>query len=125
MRIAALIARCLLGLILVVFGANKFHMFIPVPPASGFAAQFMSALFATHMLLVIAALEVIGGLLLLIGRYIPLGLVLLGPIVVNILLFHAFMQPSGLPFALFLALLWFVVFAYHRSAFAGIFQAKA
>jgi putative oxidoreductase len=125
MRIASLIARYLLGLIFVVFGANKFHMFIPVPPVTGPGAQFMGALFTTHMLLVIAALEVIGGLLLILGRYIPLALVLLGPIVVNIILFHAFMEPSGVPFALVIVVLWLVVFAYHRSAFAGIFEAKA
>jgi putative oxidoreductase len=125
MKIAALIARYLLGLIFLIFGANKFHMFIPIPPATGAAAQFMGTMFTTHMMLVVAALEVIGALLLLIGRYVPLGLVLLGPIVINIVLFHAFMEPSGVPFALVLAVLWLLVFAYHRAAFAGIFQVKA
>jgi putative oxidoreductase len=125
MRIAGLIARYLLGLIFVVFGANKFHSFIPMPPPAGLAGQFLGALFMSHILLVIAVLEVIGGSLLLIGRYVPLALVLLGPVVVNIFLFHLTMEPSGVGLAVVLIVLWLLVFATVRSAFAGIFQARA
>jgi putative oxidoreductase len=125
MRIAGLIARYLLGLVFVVFGANKFHSFIPMPPPAGLAAQFLGALFVSHILVVVAALEVIGGLLLLIGRYVPLALVLLGQVVVNIFLFHLSMEPSGIGFAVVLIVLWLLVFASVKSAFAGIFQAKA
>jgi uncharacterized membrane protein YphA (DoxX/SURF4 family) len=125
MRIAALIARYLLGLIFVVFGANGFLHFIPMPPPPGVAGQYMGALFMSHFLVVIFLLELIPGILLLIGRYVPLALVLLGPVIVNIFFFHALMAPSGLPLALLVIILWLLVFAYHRSAFAGIFQAKA
>ena len=125
MRIAGLIARYLLGLIFVVFGANGFLHFIPMPPPSGVAGQFMGALFVSHVLVVIFLLELIGGILLLVGRYVPLALVLLGPVIVNIVLFHAFMAPSGLPLATVVVILWLLTAWTIRSAFAGIFQAKA
>jgi putative oxidoreductase len=50
--------------------------------------------------------QVIGGALLLANRFVPLALILLGPIIVNILLFHSLMAPAGLPVALFTAVLW-------------------
>ena len=77
MKIATIIARVLLGLVFFVFGLNKFLNFIHMPPPSGQAGAFFGALYATHYLYVIATCEVIGGLLLLLGRYVPLGLALL------------------------------------------------
>ena len=62
--------------------------------------------------------------MLLINRYVPIALTILGPIIVNILLFHGLMNPAGLGLALFVTILWGVVFASVRSAFAGIFQAR-
>jgi uncharacterized membrane protein YphA (DoxX/SURF4 family) len=125
MRIAALIARYLLGLIFLIFGANGFLHFIPMPPPPGLAGQYMGALFVSHILIVVFLLELVPAVLLLVGRYVPLALVLLGPVIVNIFLFHAFLAPSGLPLALIVVVLWLLVFAGHRSAFNGIFQAKA
>jgi putative oxidoreductase len=122
MRVAALIARYLLGLIFVVFGANGFLHFIPMPPPTGVAGQFMGALFVSHVLVVVFLLELIPGLLLLIGRYVPLALVLLGPVIVNIVLFHAFMAPSGLPLATVVVVLWLLSAWSVRPAFAGIFR---
>jgi len=125
MKIVTLIARILLGLMFVVFGLNKFLNFIHQPMPTGLAGQFIGALFVSHYLLVIATLEVVTGALLLANRYVPLALTLLGPIVVNILLFHSFLEPSGVPMALFVVVLWFVVFASVRSAFSGIFAQQA
>ena len=124
MKIASLIARYLLGLIFVVFGANGFLHFIPMPPPPGVAGQFMGALFVSHVLVVIFLLQLAGGILLLAGRYVPLALVLLGPVIVNIVLFHAFMAPSGLPLATVVVLLWLLVAWSVRSAFEGIFLQK-
>ncbi|HXC34493.1 MAG TPA: DoxX family membrane protein, partial [Candidatus Acidoferrales bacterium] len=76
MKIATIITRSLLGFVFVVFGSNKFLHFMPMPPMSGEAGAFMGAMFVTHYLYVVAAFEVIGGLLLLTGRYGPLGLTL-------------------------------------------------
>jgi uncharacterized membrane protein YphA (DoxX/SURF4 family) len=124
MKIAVLIARILLGLIFVIFGANGFLHFIPSTPPPGAAGQFAGLLFTTHYYVVVFALQFIGGVLLLVGRYIPLGLVILAPIIVNILLFHIHMNPSGIGPGLLATILWFVVFAAHRESFRGILSAN-
>jgi hypothetical protein len=124
MKFAVLIARILLGLLFLVFGLNGFFHFIPMPPPTGLAGQYMGALFVSHYLLVPFLLQVVGGALLLANRYVPLGLLLLGPVLVNIVLFHSFMAPEGLPMALLAAVLWMVVFAGVRKAFAGVFVQK-
>jgi putative oxidoreductase len=121
MKIATLIARILLSLLFLVFGLNGFLHFIPMPPPPGLAGQYMSALFVSHYLVVVFLVQVIGGALLLANRFIPLALILLGPILVNILLFHSLMAPAGLPLALFAAVLWGIVFYAVRRAFAGVF----
>jgi hypothetical protein len=121
MKIATLIARILLGVLFLVFGLNGFLHFIPLPLPSGLAGQYMSALFVSHYLVVVFLLQVIGAALLLANRFVPLALVLLGPIVVNILLFHSLMAPAGLPLALSATLLWGILFYSVRQAFAGVF----
>jgi putative oxidoreductase len=125
MKTASTIARYLAGVIFLVFGLNGFLHFIPLPPPSGVAGQFMGALFVSHYLTLIFALQVIGGVLLLANRYVPLALAILAPVIVNILSFHALMAPSGLPLALFVTVLWALVFVHVRAAFAGPFQARA
>ena len=110
MKTASTIARYLAGVIFLVFGLNGFLHFIPLPPPSGVAGQFMGALFVSHYLTLIFALQVIGAVLLLANRYVPLALAILAPVIVNILCFHALMAPSGLPLALFVTVLWALVF---------------
>ena len=124
MKIAANLARYLLGLIFLVFGLNGFLHFIPMPPPDGIAGQFTGALYVSHYLVVVMSLQVLGGALLLSGSYVPFSLVILGPIIVNILLFHIFMAPAGLPLAVLVAILWFVVAHSVRSALSGIFTRK-
>jgi uncharacterized membrane protein YphA (DoxX/SURF4 family) len=121
MKTAFTIARILLGLLFTVFGLNGFLHFIPMQPPAGLAGQYMGALFVSHYLVVVFLLQLIGGVLLLANRYVPLGLLLLGPVVVNILLFHSFLAPEGLPMAFLAALLWAIVFTGVRTAFAGVF----
>ncbi len=124
MKTASTVARYLAGVIFLVFGLNGFLHFIPLPPPSGVAGQFMGALFVSHYLTLIFALQVIGAVLLLANRYVPLALAILAPVIVNILCFHALMAPSGLPLALLVTVLWALVFVYVRSAFAPLFQAR-
>jgi putative oxidoreductase len=124
MKILTHISRFLLGLIFLIFGLNGFLHFIPMPPPSGVAGQFIGALFVSKHLLVVSALQVISGALLLINRYVPLALTILAPIIVNILLYHVLMNPTGLGLAFFVTVLWGVVFASIRLAFAGIFEAR-
>jgi putative oxidoreductase len=123
MKIAATTARLILGLIFVVFGVNAFLHFLPAPPMQGPSAQFMGVLVASHYLYAIKCFEIAGGLLLLIGRYVPLGLTLLGPVIVNILFFHIFLDTSGLPVALIISALALFLLVSYRSAFAGLLRA--
>ena len=124
MRIVSAVARYLAGVIFLVFDLNGFLHFIPFPPPSGVAGQFMGALFVSHYLAVIFGVQVIGAVLLLANRYVPLALAVLGPVIFNILCFHALMAPSGLPLALFVAVLWALIFVDVRPAFTGLFQSR-
>ena len=121
MQIATIIARSLLGLIFVVFGSNMFLHFIPMPPPpEGPAREFMTALFLSHYLYVVGALQVVGGVLLFTGRWTPLGLALVGPVIVNILCFHLLMAPAGLPMAIVVSLLALFLLWRYREYFAGL-----
>jgi uncharacterized membrane protein YphA (DoxX/SURF4 family) len=123
MKTLTTIARILLGLVFVVFGLNAFLHLLPMPMPSGLAGDFMKALFVSHYLYAIKCFEITGGILLLIGRFVPLGITLVGPVAVNILFFHAFLAPAGLPLALVIVALEAFLVVSYRSAFAGIFRA--
>lgn len=121
MKIATIIARVLLGLIFVVFGSNIFFHFIPMPPQPDSpASQYGKLLMESHYMLVVGVLQVLGGLLLLVGRFVPLGLVLLGPVIVNIDLFHILLAPSGLPMAAVVSTLALFLLWRYRAAFGGL-----
>jgi len=123
MKIAATIARILLGIMFTIFGLNGFLHFIPMPPPpKGLAGEFSHALFASGYLYPIMALQLVSGLIFLSGRYVPLALTLIGPVIVNILLFHITMAPEGTVPGAVAAVLWAVVLYRHRTAFAGIFR---
>jgi putative oxidoreductase len=126
MKIAVLIARVLLGLIFVIFGLNGFLQFIPSPPLpTGLAGDFTHVFLQSHYVLVVSAFQVVGGALVLINRYVPLGLALLGPVLVNILAYHLLMHPAGIQVGLFTAILWFFLFFHYRKYFASLFVPKA
>jgi putative oxidoreductase len=123
MKILTIIARVLLGLIFVFFGSNAFLHFLPMPPLpQGVTGEYLHAFFASGYVYVIGAFQVIGGLLLLIGRFVPLGLTILAAIIVNIWTFHLLMAPEGLPPAVVVTILeLFLVWSY-RASFAGILR---
>lgn len=123
MKFVTIIARLLLGLLFAVFGSNAFLHFIPMPPMTGHPGEFIGSMYATGYLLPIAALQVIGGLLLVLGRFVPLGLTLLGPIIVNIVLFHVFMDRSGMGMALAVSVVSLFLLWRYRDAFAGLLRA--
>lgn len=118
-------ARILLGLVFFVFGLNGFLHFLPQPPMSGPPADFAGAMVATGYLFpLVKATEVAAGALLLAGRYVPLALALLAPVVVNIVFFHAFLAPSGIVVPLIiLALEIFLAWSY-RSAYRPMLRAR-
>lgn len=124
MKILTLVARILLGLIFVVFGLNGFLNFLKGPMPSGLALQFIGALIQSHYFWVVAALQIAGGALLLVNRYVPLGLVLLGPVIVNIILYHLFLYPHDIVLPIVVVILWLLVFYAHRQYFSGIFTQR-
>jgi hypothetical protein len=125
MKIIATISRIILGGVFVFFGLNIFLQFLQMPPPpSGPAGDFAKALFVSHYIYVVGALQAAGGVLCLAGRFVPLGLTLLGPVIVNILLFHILLNPAGLPLAIVVSMLALIVLWQHRAAFAGLVKSK-
>ena len=99
MKLAPTIAGGLLGLAFVVFGSNFFLNFIPMPadpsPADAPHKLFMAALFPTGYLAFVKVLEILGGLLVAVPKARNIGLLILGPIIVNILAFHIFLTKGA------------------------------
>ena len=123
MKYAIVIVRVLLGLMFAVFGSNAFLHFMPMPPMQGAAGAFIGALVSSGYIYAIAGLQVVGGLLLLLGaRFVALGLMLLGPIIVNIVLYHIFLDQSGLVMAGVVALLSLFLLWVYRYKFPALFK---
>jgi uncharacterized membrane protein YphA (DoxX/SURF4 family) len=125
MKIASVIARYLLGLMFTVFGLNGFLNFIhQPPPPDPLAMQFFVAISASHFAAFFFAVQLIGGLLLLSGFYVPLALTLLAAELYNILAFHLTLAPASIAPALVAAVLWVLVFLQYRASFQNILAAK-
>jgi hypothetical protein len=125
MKIASIIARYLLGVIFLVFGLNHYLNFIPAGPMpAGLAGQFVGALIASHYIYVVAFFEVAPAILLLVNRYVPLALTLLGPVIFNICLTIVLLTPQGLPMAVLLVILWPLAAWPVRSVFFPLLQPK-
>jgi putative oxidoreductase len=126
MKYLPTIARILLGLAFTVFGLNFFFHFIPQPPSPPAAGAFAGAMFATgYIFHLLKVLEVASGLALLSGRFVPLALAVLAPIIVNILFFHAFLAPSGLLIPLVLLVLELFLAWCYRDAFRPMLNPNA
>jgi putative oxidoreductase len=125
MRKAVLVVRILLGLGFLIFGLNGILHFLPAPPVPPSDAATFAAIMTAHKYMSFVALcQVIGGLLLLVGRFVPLGLTILAPILVNILLFHFLLEPKGVvPGLVCTVLELFLLYAY-RLSFRGLFDAN-
>jgi putative oxidoreductase len=124
MKYVIIIVRVLLGLMFAVFGSNAFLHFIPMPPLPpGDAGAFVGALINSGYIYVIGGLQVVGGLCLLIGaRFVPLGLTLLGPVIVNIVLYHIFLDHIANPIAIVASILALFLLWIYRFKFPAIFR---
>ena len=125
MRIVSVVARYLLGLIFIVFGLNGFLNFIHQPPPSNpLAIQFFVAVGASHFAAFFFAMQLIGGLLLLSGYFVPLALTLLAAELYNILAFHLTLAPASIAPALVASVLWVLVFLQYHASFKEVLAAK-
>ncbi len=123
------VPRVLLGVVLVFTGLNKIFWFVPMPPMSPALTTFMSALKATgYFLPFLGVVEFVGGLLLLLNRYVPLAIAIIAPVVVNILAVHSFLDAKGyargLPAALILVVLEIYLAWVNREAFRSLLVAR-
>ncbi len=122
------VARILMGLLFVVFGLNGFLHFIPQPktPMPEGAAGFAGALMKTgYMFPLVMGTQLLVGVLLLLNRFVPLALALIAPVIVNIILFHIFLAPSGYaPACAVAALEGYLAWAY-RGCFAPMLAPRA
>jgi len=122
------IARILMGLIFLVFGLNGFLHFIPQPkkPMPEGAMAFAGALMkAGYMFPMVMGTQFLVGVLLLLNRFVPLALALLAPVIVNIVAFHLFLEPSGLPLALVVLVLELYLAWAYRNAYRSMLTANA
>lgn len=123
MKIVTLIARLLLGLAFVVFGLFPFLTFLPQPPPPpGLAGDYVKVFTASHYAQVIGATQLFSGLTLLSGKFVPLGLTILGAILFNIWAFHLLMEPAGILPGAVATLLWALVVWQYRERFADILR---
>ena len=125
MKIATIVARYLLGLILTIFGLNGFFNFLPATPLPPTAVQFFTLLVTSHYMVLVFLLQIASGFLFLSNRYVPLALTLIAPVLVNILLFHITMNPSGIIPGAIATVCWLIVFSSVRPAFDGIFRHRS
>ena len=125
MKTTATVARILLGLVFFAAGLSGF-LLISHPPAQppGLAGEFQDVFFRSYWVLFVDGVELIAGLFLLSNRYVPLALTLLGPVIVNILSFHMFLDSENMAPAIVVTVLWIIVFLQVRSSFAGLFVTK-
>lgn len=125
MKAIVLLERLLLGAIFLVFGLNKLIPMFTPPPPTGLAAEMMGGLAAAgYFFPMLALVEVACGLLLLVGRFVPLALTLLAPVIVNIFAFHLFVAPGGLPLALLLLLLAGTLAWFYRDSYRELFRSE-
>jgi len=118
-------ARILLGAIFTLFGLNGFLHFLQMPPPPPAAGAFFGALMATgYMMPLIMSVQVLAGVLLLSRRLVPFALTLLAPVVVNIVAFHLFLAPQGLPMALLVLGLGLYLAWTERDAYRPLFQSR-
>jgi uncharacterized membrane protein YphA (DoxX/SURF4 family) len=126
MKLLVFAARIMLGLLFLVFGLNHlFNNFLHLPMLGGDAGVMMTLMFVHKWFVLYGLIETVAGLMLVVGRWVPLGLTLLAGIIVNITLFHATLAPAGLKEAIFAGLLELILVYAYRASFAGIFAPKA
>jgi len=123
MKIAMIIVRTLVGLLFIFSSVTYFFNLIEVPEMTGPIKTFNEGLAASgYFFTLLKVTELVCGVLLVIGRFVPLALVILAPIVINILMVHLLLERSGLPIAIVLVLAMAFLGWYYRANFRGLFE---
>lgn len=120
MRYVILGARILEGLIFLIFGLNGLLHFFNMPLPTGDALTWFGIMATHHWMNFVAVVQLVGALLLLVGRFVPLGLTLLAPVIVNILLYHALLWPHGYALAILALILELFLLAVYWRSFAPV-----
>jgi len=117
------IVRTLMGLLFLFASITYFFNLITPPPMTGPIKTFNEGLAASgYFFTLLKITELVCGLLLVTGYFVPLAMVILSPIIVNILMVHTFLDRTGLPVAVFLVLANIFLAWYYRERFAGILR---
>ena len=123
MNTVAMIARYLLGLAMLVFGANKFFNFMPAPELPEAAGAFMGALVNSgYILPTLGVIYILAGLLLVINKSVPFALIILVPVSFNIVAFHLKFAPEGILFAAVIAVLNLFLMYHNWDRFKSLFE---
>lgn len=123
MKVAGIVVRILMGLLFLFASLAYFLHLVPTPPMEGPLDTFNRGLAAaTYLLPTVKGVELLCGLAFLAGRFVPLALVVIAPVVVNIALVHVFLDPKGLPIAAFLVLAHAFLTVLHRDRFRPLFK---
>jgi len=123
MKIAMVIVRTLIGLLFIVSSLIYFLNLVQPPEMTGAMKTFNEGLAASgYFFTLLKVTELVCGILFVIGRFVPLALVILAPVVVNILMVHVFLERSGLPIAIVLVLAFMFLGWYYRENFRGLFE---
>jgi uncharacterized membrane protein YphA (DoxX/SURF4 family) len=126
MRIVVLFSRLLLGAVFFAHGLNIFLHFVTIPAPVGTAAVLAGGLAASgYFFPFLGMMEILCGGLLLLGRFVPLALVMLAPLVLHILAFHSFVAPSGLLVAIVLVSLTVLLAIAYRDSFREVLRSDA
>jgi putative oxidoreductase len=123
MKIAATIARLILGLGFIFAGASIFFISSP-PPQPGLAGAFNDVFFKSHWVLFLGVAQFTLGALMLVNRFVPVALIVLAAFLYNSFAFHLTMAQSSLWAPVFVLVLWLLVALRYRRLFAPIFKPR-
>ncbi len=125
MKIAMIIVRTLMGLLFLFASITFLFNLFPIPPMTGTVKTFNEGLASVgYFFPLLKVTELVCGIAFVVGRFVPLATVVVAPIIVNIFFFHAFVDRTGLPVAIFLVLANSFVAYYYRASYAGLLTAK-
>ncbi len=125
MKIAMIIVRTLMGLLFLFASIVVLFNLVPKPELTGVVKTFNEGLDSVGFFWYLLKItELVCGLAFVVGRFVPLATVVIAPIIVNIFMFHAFIDRTGLPVAIFLVLANIFVAYYYRASYAPLLRAK-